>query len=93
LAKLKSDGELDDENCSYKDIVIYLYDQKDLARKNLNDYLHYMKQMKLVDEETSNEQSPSELIKVRNEEFSSFSLIKRSQLLKGLFCFRNYLTK
>ena len=45
MEKLKPLGFTDDTN--YKDIIIYLYQQRNNAIKQLNEFLFYMKQMQI----------------------------------------------
>lgn len=58
LEKLKPQGFADDAN--YRDIIIYLYQQRNNSVKQLNEFLFYMKQMKI------NCDHPLNGIKVKN---------------------------
>lgn len=48
MEKLKTEAGLSEENSNYKDVIVYLFEQKENAIKLLNEYFFYLRQMEIV---------------------------------------------
>lgn len=59
IEKLKSEDENFNENASYQDVIVGLYNQKQDALKSLNEFAYYINQMQTTNEHPTKTSSKS----------------------------------